>query len=135
MADRAAIIDMMNKWAYGYDAPELDLMADCFTEDASVTIRIAGGDPIGPFEGREGIMKLMSDSLATQNDQRRHVTTNYYFPEESDDQARVISYLSLIVVAEGKLEVKSSGVYHDLVVNEAGTWRIRERLIALDLPY
>jgi hypothetical protein len=41
-------------------------------------------------------MKLMTDSLASQTDQRRHVTTNIVVRKETDDAAAVSSYLTLI---------------------------------------
>jgi len=136
MADRLAILNTMNKWAYGYDAPDLEAMADCFTDGAELTMRIGDGDLIGPFSGKENVMKLFSDSLADQSDQRRHITTNTYFVDEDDVSATCRSVLTLVAVADGALTVLSTGTYEDRMQRvDDGRWCIASRHIALDLPY
>ena len=136
MADHSAILNTLGKWAYGYDTPDMDAMRECFTKDAELTMTIAGGDLIGPFSGIDAVMKLFSDSLEGQNDQRRHLTVNTYVAEEGADSATVRSVLTLLAIADGKLAVLSSGTYEDRMVREAdGVWRIAKRHIALDLPY
>lgn len=135
MADRAAIVDTFNKYAWGYDAAKVDLLEDSFTEDAVMRLQIVGQDLLGPFEGRDAIVKMMTDSMAAQDDQRRHVISNWYFSNETADTAEVVSYLTLITIANGQLTVLSTGVYEDLVVNDGGQWRIKERMLTLDLPF
>ena len=136
MADHSGILNTLGKWAYGYDTPDMDAMAECFTKDAVLTMTIAGGDLIGPFEGIDAVMKLFKDSLEGQNDQRRHITTNTFVAEDGGSTATVRSVLMLLAIAEGKLAVLSSGTYEDRMVREAdGVWRIAKRHIALDLPY
>lgn len=136
MADHSAILNTLSKWAYGYDTPDMDAMAACFTKDAELTMTIGGGDVIGPFSGIDNVMKLFSDSLEGQDDQRRHLTTNTYVMEEDDSSAHVKSVLTLLAIAGGTLSVLSSGTYEDrLVLQDDGVWRIAKRHIALDLPY
>ncbi len=127
---------MFNRWALAYDENDPDGMAECFAEDAVLTMRIGDGDLVGPFEGRDGIMKLMRDSLASQTDQRRHVTTNVIVRREDGSSAETVSYLTLLAVENGEIRVLSSGKYVDEVVRSAdGAWRLAKRHIALDLPY
>jgi 3-phenylpropionate/cinnamic acid dioxygenase small subunit len=135
MADRAQINDVLGRYSWGYDQNELDAIAACFTADAVFSMRIADGDLIGPFEGREAILGLMKTSLEQQDDQRRHVSSNVFVEQESDDAATVVSYLTLIAVAGGQLNVLSSGWYRDQFVLDGDRWRIRDRYLALDLPY
>lgn len=136
MADHSAILNMLSKWAYGYDTPDMDAMAQCFTDDAELTMRIAGGDLIGPFTGKDAVMKLFSDSLEGQSDQRRHLTVNTFIAEEDDTTALCKSVLTLLAIANGKLEVLSSGTYTDNVARGSDSgWRITKRHIELDLPY
>jgi len=135
MADRCAIENALGNFALGYDQADESRMAASFTEDASLTLRIADGDLIGPFEGLAAVMKLFTDSLAEQSDQRRHVTSNIVVEDESDDSATVWSYLTLVSVKDNALNVISSGVYRDTVVREGANWKIKTRHIALDLPY
>jgi 3-phenylpropionate/cinnamic acid dioxygenase small subunit len=99
-------------------------------------MRIADGDLIGPFEGKTAVMKLMTDSLASQTDQRRHVTTNIVVRKETDDSAVVSSYLTLISVKDGAATVLSTARYEDELRREGdGAWRFTKRHIQLDLPY
>ena len=136
MSARGDIENVLNRYSIAYDQNDMTEMADTFADSASLTMRIAGGDLIGPFEGKEAVMKLMTDSLASQTDQRRHVTTNLAVRKETDDAASVESYLTLITVKDGKATLLSTALYQDELVKEAdGAWRFTKRHIELDLPY
>jgi uncharacterized protein (TIGR02246 family) len=136
MSARGAIENVLNRYSIAYDDNDMAEMADTFAEDAVMSMRIAGGDLIGPFEGKAAVMKLMTDSLASQTDQRRHVTTNMAIRKETEDAATVSSYLTLISVKDGKATVLSTARYDDELVREAdGAWRFTKRHIELDLPY
>lgn len=135
MADRGKINDALNRYAWGYDENDMGAIEGSFAKDASMSMRIADGDLIGPFEGRAAIMDLMKGSLEAQDDQRRHITTNVFVDEETDDSATVTSYLTLVVIKDGALNVISSGWYRDEFVVEEGSWVIHDRFLQLDLPY
>src|SRR4028119_1130722 len=102
MSARGAIENVLNRYSIAYDDNDMAEMADTFAEDAVMSMRIAGGDLIGPFEGQAAVMKLMTDSLASQTGQRRHVTTNMAIRKETEDAATVSSYLTLISAKDGK---------------------------------
>lgn len=135
MTARGDIENTFHRWALAYDENDPDTMEDCFTKDAVLTMTIGGGDLIGPFEGRDAIMTLMRDSLASQSDQRRHITTNIIIRSEDATTAVTESYLTLLAIENGALRVLSSGKYQDELANENGAWRLSKRHIALDLPY
>jgi hypothetical protein len=136
MSARGDIENVLNRYSIAYDQNDMTEMADTFAGSATLTMRIAGGDLIGPFEGKEAVMKLMTDSLASQTDQRRHVTTNLAVRKETDDSASVESYLTLVSVQDGKATLLSTALYQDELVKEAdGAWRFTKRHIELDLPY
>ena len=135
MVDRGAIENVLNRYALAYDEDDMPDMADCFTQDASFSMRIQDGDLIGPFEGREAIVKLMRDSLASQTDRRRHLTTNIVVSGDGDGRATASSYLTLVSVENGALTVLSSGRYVDELIQEGDAWRIAQRHLDLDLPY
>ena len=136
MSARGAIENVLNRYSIAYDDNDMAEMADTFTDDAVLTMRIADGDLIGPFEGKEAVMKLMTDSLASQSDQRRHVTTNMVVRKETDDSAVVSSYLTLVQVKDGAAKVLSTARYDDELRREGdGAWRFTKRHIQLDLPY
>src|SRR5690606_10557864 len=70
--DKLAIHELLACVAWAYDEARLDLMEDCFTEAVQMRLRIAGGDVIGPYEGRDAVLALNRDAIASQSDQRRH---------------------------------------------------------------
>lgn len=135
MSERSAIDNLLNEYALAYDENDMDVMAECFTTDAVLTLRVADGDLVGPFEGRDAIVAMMRDSLASQNDQRRHIVTNLVLRELSGTSAVVESYLTLISVSGGALTVLATARYEDRLVLGDGRWQFSKRHIQLDLPY
>ena len=132
---KMAIQELMARAAFGLDMRELDTLAECFVSDAVFTLRIAGGELIGPFEGRDGIMELMKGSMEEQTDQRRHTISNLFFETEGDKSAVVISNLALFATEKGEIRLITTGVYRDEVVREGDNWRLQQRHLDLDLPY
>jgi len=47
----------------------------------------------------------------------------------------VVSTLTLLATADGRIAVLSAGVYRDTVVRASEGWRFRERLLSLDKSY
>jgi hypothetical protein len=135
MADKQAITEMLGKGGWAYDTPDVDYLANMFTEDGTFDLAIEGMGQVGSFAGRAAIRKLYEDSLATQEDRRRHVVTNIFFENETDTSVTAMSYLVLITIKDGAIKVISSGVYKDSVVLDGGTWRIAHRDLHLDMPY
>ncbi len=135
MADKHAITELLNKGGYAYDTADVDFLVDMFTADGRFELSIAGVGPVGPFEGRDAIRALYAGSLESQTDQRRHCVTNLFFEDETDDSITAISYLVLISIQDGELNVISSGVYRDEIVRDGDAWRITLRNLALDRPY
>ncbi|PXY29402.1 nuclear transport factor 2 family protein [Prauserella sp. PE36] len=131
---RDDIENTLHRYAVGYDDGDLRLVEDSFTPDAVLTLRIGNGDLVGPFEGRDAIMRLMRDSAHSQDDQRRHVTTNVII-EADGDTASCLSYLTIFSAKDGVLTALSTGKYDDELVRTEAGWRLRKRHIALDLPY
>jgi len=132
---KQAINELLNRAAYGLDVRDLTVLNNCFAEQATMSLRIAGGDLVGPFEGREDIMKLMTDSMEAQTDQRRHQVSNVFFQDESESTATVMSNLTLISIEHDVISLVSSGVYRDQVVLRDGQWQLLDRYLELDLPY
>ena len=62
--ERNAIIDVLHRVAFGFDQRKLDMVEASFAENATMSMCIADGELIGPFEGRSAIMQLMSDTLS-----------------------------------------------------------------------
>lgn len=134
-SDTLKIQELLNRAAYCFDERRLEELADCFAADARMLVGIAGVGEVGPFEGREAIMKLMSDTLASQTDVRRHVISNFFFEAEDKKAATVCSNVVVFSVENGAIRAITSGIYRDDVVRRKGVWRIRNRHLDLDLPF
>lgn len=133
--EKLAIHELLGRASYGLDERDLTLLESCFAPEAIFIINIEGADPIPPFEGREAIMKLMTDSMEAQTDKRRHIASNIFFESEGKDEAMVVSNLTLYSIENGDIRLVSSGIYRDKVVKVDDSWRISVRDLHLDLPY
>ena len=134
-AAKSTVLELLARSAYSLDERHVDALKDTFTEDASFVIDIVGVEGEMSFEGRDAIMGLMTDSMAEQTDQRRHVVTNSFFEEEGDDRATVVSNITITSVEDGAIRLVTTGLYRDTVKLEGGQWRIAARRIELDMPY
>ncbi len=134
-SDKLAIHELLSRAAYCFDERKLDVLGQCFTVAASMLLNITGSGEVGPFEGREAIMQLMSDTAAAQTDVRRHVISNFFFEAEGNRAATVVSSLVVSSVENGEINVIISGIYRDEVVKEGGDWRISHRHLDLDIPF
>lgn len=132
---RCKIENTLNCYTLALDSRNLEAVLQTFTADASFSIRIAGGDLIGPHVGHEGIGKLMTNSFETQLDQRRHICSNLVFREAGNGRARVEYYLTLMSIEDGAIRLVTTGIYKDELVDEAGIWRVSKRHLELDLPF
>jgi 3-phenylpropionate/cinnamic acid dioxygenase small subunit len=132
--NKLSIHELLGRAAYAYDESNIKLLEASFSENASFTMRIAGGDLVGPFEGRVAIIALMTKSMAEQTDVRRHIISNIFF-EDSDIDIKVISNLTLIATEKGKIKLLTTGIYYDTVVIEGGDYRLARRHIELDKSY
>ena len=132
--DRFAISELLNRMAYYYDEGHLDDLAACFAEDAIMSMQIAGGDMVGPFEGRDGLMELYRGAKSTQTDVRRHDITNILI-DASGDTLTVTSYLTLFATENAETKLLTTGVYRDQVAQLNGEWKIVKRHIDLDSAY
>lgn len=133
--DKQDIQELLARSAWAYDTARLDVMESCFRSDAQMRMQIAGGDIVGPFDGRVAVLDLIRGSIEAQTDQRRHVISNVFYESQSTDEAVVVSNLTLLATADGEIAVLSAGLYRDTVVREADGWQFRERFLTLDRPY
>jgi hypothetical protein len=120
--------------AYYYDQGHLDHLEASFSHNAVISMQIAGGDVIGPFQGREDIMALYRDAKSTQTDVRRHDITNVFF-DVADGVISTTSYLTLFATEHGETKLLTTGIYRDIVEQSEGTWRVVKRHIDLDSGY
>lgn len=135
MIDKRELDQLFAQYGWPMDSREWPVLETVFTADATFTIAITGGDTIGPIEGRDAIVDFCSTTVNAQTDQRRHVITNVRVEREEGGVAVATAILTLVVVENGRLEVKSSGLYRTEVVEDAGALRFRSMHLTLDLPF
>lgn len=139
LAARAVIGDLLSRAAVALDEREDAVLASCFAEDALFSLRIAGGDLIGPFEGREGIMGLMRGAWDEQTDKRRHVVSNIFYPPAEEATVAgaipVVSYLSLFATEHGEVTLLCTGIYRDEIVVDGSRCELVRRHLDLDKAY
>jgi uncharacterized protein (TIGR02246 family) len=128
-AARAAIDDVLNRYAQCIDADDLDGIAECFTEDAVLTMVAAGKTSVR--NGRSEILATFRASFAARSPDsppRRHVVTNLVLLEHSSDQARARCYVTVLRIVDGEAKTSTTGIYTDRLVRDTGGgWRIIER--------
>lgn len=142
MSARGEIENTLYQYSLGYDEADLDLQADCFTEDAVV---VSGEDE--RIEGRAAIKALFTErrkDRADRSEQCRHIITNIYIREESPGAASVVSYVTIVTTptegGQARTATKvidtttsvATGWYRDLLVKDGSKWRIRERAVHID---
>ena len=132
---KLTIHELLGRAALAYDERDMTTLESGFVADASLSMRIAGGDLVGPFEGLDAIMKLFTDSMAVQTDVRRHIVSNIFF-DESGDHPVAISNLTLVATENGEIALLTAGIYRDTMIqDDDGHWRILKRHIELDKSY
>lgn len=135
VADKLLIQELLNRAAYGLDMHNLDRIEACFTHDASMTVNIAGGAVVGPFEGRAAIMELMSASIDAQTDVRKHVVSNLFFEDGDGDAVHAVSNLTLFATENEANKLVTTGTYYDQLKKVDGKWGIAVRRLDLDMPF
>ena len=135
MSAREGIVELLNRSAFALDQKDLPMLEACFHADADFTLVIAGVDEPSVFSGREAIMGLMKGALDAQTDVRKHVISNFWYESEADEEATIVSYLTLMATEHGETNLITTGVYRDRVVREGSGWLLADRHLTLDRPY
>ena len=134
MPDRSSIENLLNRYSLAFDTADLETLEDVFVEDATFSMVIAGGDRIA-FGPRDGIMKLMRDSLEAQTDQRRHINSNLLVDDEANGVTRTRHYLTLVGTENGAINLLSAGLYSAEIVEQDGALRFKSLHVDLDKAY
>ena len=135
MSARDDIAELLSRSAYALDQKDLSALEAGFHADASFTLVIDGVDEPSVFEGRDAIMGLMKGALDAQTDVRKHVISNVWYESESEAEATVVSYLTLMATENGVTQLITTGIYRDRVVLDDGGWLVAARHLTLDRPY
>lgn len=132
---RLDILETLNRYAWGYDTRDLELMGGTFARTGTFDIKLEGQPGWGPYEGRQAIVEWLAEVMAGQSDQRRHCVTNVIFRELGASSAVVDSYLLLTAVENDALRVVCTGTYRDEMVKDGDAWLIAHKTLQLDNPF
>jgi hypothetical protein len=138
LADRAAISDVINRYGEGIRVRDIDLLASCFADDATLDyghdqttgiddIRrfFAGGS--GPGRSAPGSVLALDERVASTP-----VMTNILIDLAGDEahcESMCLAIHCGFVEGEGSVIVRGTRNVDDLVRTPAG-WRIRHRIHA-----
>ncbi|WVT78169.1 nuclear transport factor 2 family protein (plasmid) [Sinorhizobium chiapasense] len=135
-ADRQLIMEVVARYAFGYDEAEFDLIGEAFTTGAtSKGVWSTGSVAWGPMRGREEIVSVLSAMRKGQLDQPRHIITNFHFTKQTDSSASARFYLALNSTVGDKCSIVSAGKYDAEFVKDAGIWRLSRLDALLDRSY
>lgn len=113
------------RYAVAVDTVDLDLLADAFTEDATLTTRR------GSRSGRDVVVDYYRTALADPTN-RRHFLVNQDVQVDSPTEATVSSYFIYTYAGAGQ-SIIGWGHYVDRVRIEDGVARIAEKTISIDV--
>jgi ketosteroid isomerase-like protein len=118
--------------AAGTDLRDADLVTDSYTDDVHWIRRdVEGNDLV--LEGRDAVLGHLRTTWSKgERPVAHHLITNIFIVTETDTEAEVTSYKTVVRVNDGKPGVVSMGWYRDILVNQDGTWRIKSRILNND---
>jgi 3-phenylpropionate/cinnamic acid dioxygenase small subunit len=119
VADRLAVSDVLTRYATAMDNRNWDLLATCFTEDATLDY-----DTSGVF-GRKDFVTHCAEGLAPMK-ATQHSVTNHVIVLDGD-RARATSYVTAQHVRANDATFTLGGTYHDELVRSGDDWAIANR--------
>lgn len=133
--DRLMIIETLNRYAWGYDSRDLEMLGGTFASNGTFAIELGDTEAWGPYTGRKQIVEWLAGVMQQQTDQRRHCISNIIFRALHPDAAVVESFLSLTAVENGKVRMVCTGIYRDDLIKTEGQWFTQSKLLRLDNPF
>ena len=123
LVDRAAIRDLMTRYARSNDRRDFDSMTSTFTADAYASY--------GDWE-RQGVENIVGRLAYT----RPHRATHFLGDQDiriDGDSAEVETYAIAYSRVEGTESMRMSGLrYQDKMVRQDGQWLVRHRVLLTD---
>ncbi len=131
----AEIQQVVFRYGWAFDDRRPEILEQCFTKDASWEGRVMGETTVGPFIGREEVMRWLTRFWRYQKDQRRHIYTNLIVDEIDGDEAVAYAYLQLMGSSRASSAIESVGFIRARLRRGQSGWQIREFLAGFDSPF
>ena len=135
LADRLAILDVVQRYGWTYDERRLDVMQELYSEDTVFHGAIWGQPLIEPAVGIEAVLSWQRGWMDQQSDQRRHLITNLLVEEQQSDRAIVLAYMTITSADPTSVQLVATGFYRFTLVRAAGRWLIQDTFAAFDVPF
>ena len=119
IGDRLAISDVLIRYATALDGRDWELLASCFTDDATLDY-----DTSGTY-GRDAFVEHCRAGLARMK-ATQHCVTNHVISTDGD-RAHSTSYVIAQHVRENDVTFTLGGTYSDDLVRAGTEWRIASR--------
>jgi hypothetical protein len=137
MGSQAELERPLQLYAWGYDEDDMDMITECFTEDAVLVFEpdplIEDAEALGGERrtiGRDAIVEQFRNSrggFEERGEQPRHLITNVFVEDAGEREADVrCMYLFCVQSASG-LDVKGVSRYYDHLIYDGERWRIQVR--------
>ena len=124
LADRAALLDLVHRYAVTVDARDLAGLADGFSDHAAA--EYAGGVRL---EGREAIRSFMAEAFQTHmgiDCPSTHLMTNTLVDLDGDEAGLRTTAIACLTGQPGKVIVRGLR-YTDRCIREGQRWRVLHR--------
>jgi hypothetical protein len=115
--DRAAIVDLLGRYAWYVNTQDSDGFAACFTEDG-----VWEGAGYGRIAGTESLRTFW----AKNTPRNPHLPMNYVIAVDGDT-GTAHSDILIVGNAEGAWAIHTVGSYDDELVRVGGAWKIKYR--------
>lgn len=122
--NRLLVMERLYRYGWAVDERRDDLLADCFTENAVWDAVSMGVDEIGPFTGREAVVKFLTGFQSVEDDQRRHIFTNVLVDGLTTTSAVVHAYFMLTASRNAFMTPVTVGPYRVQMLKQEDVWRI-----------
>jgi ketosteroid isomerase-like protein len=125
VSDRMEINDLLHRYTYAVDGRDWDLLATCFTPDATIDFSAAAG----PAGALPDLVAWLTQTLAMFAVTQHHVTNSVVSVDGdvATGQAYFFNPMTITNEAGGTELLVSGGYYDDRFHRTADGWRIVER--------
>jgi hypothetical protein len=127
--------DRIHRYCWGFDERREDVLSSCFTQDAVWRAGVMGETVVGPFVGRDQVLRWLTGFWPHQRDQRRHMTLNFIVEEVTDMTATAMCYLILLGSTRAATALETAGMYRLGYRLEGGEWLIASLTAGFDSPF
>tara|TARA_B100001564_G_scaffold314821_1_gene289180 strand:- start:1050 stop:1646 length:597 start_codon:yes stop_codon:yes gene_type:complete len=141
IADRIAILDVINAYGVYWDENNLKGFFNLFLDDAVRITTDKNGNEKKITKSEEEKIAIERQTFFKKNSmQRRHMMHNTHFIKQTENYARVIQYMTLLNTTESEKSNIVSPIIYDFEFYKINDiWKISKRKInldyKLDLPF